>query len=396
MAEVITAGQAQSLVRRFGSPLYVYDARTIQKRAQELVSTFKGIAVHYAVKANANPALLEIIRNEELGAEAVSPGEILIARKAGFKKKQISFTGPALSESDLRFAAEHAGRVHLDSLTQLEIWSRLRLGNDVSLRVNLGIGAGHHENVRTGGDDSKFGITEADLPRTLQLAKKQNVRITGLQQHIGSHVPDGSDYVEGARILLKAAEQFPDITHIDFGGGLPVPYAPGEKRANLGWIGREIQGYIRAYAKRTGRTTEFAMEPGRYLVAESGTLLVSVTDVKQTAEHIFVGVNSGFNHLIRPALYNAYHQIDNLSRNTGRLTPITISGNVCESGDIFAWDREGVVPELGDLLAVRDVGAYGISMASTYNLRPLPREVLIEDASAKDITFTRTPFLIRP
>ncbi|HWH07168.1 MAG TPA: diaminopimelate decarboxylase [Candidatus Paceibacterota bacterium] len=395
MAHSVTPGLAQTLVSRFGSPLYVYDALTVQKRAQELKTAFKGLTVHYAVKANANPALLELIKNEELGAEAVSPGEILIARRAGFKKQNISFTGPNLSETDLRFAAEHAGRVHLDSLTQLEIWGRLRLGNTVSLRVNLGIGAGHHEHVRTGGDGSKFGITEADFPRALQLAKKLNVRITGLQQHIGSHVPDGSDYVEGARLLLKAAEQFPDIAHIDFGGGLPIPYEPKDKRVNLGWIGRELQGYMRAYAKRTGRTTEYAIEPGRYVVAEAGTLLVTVTDVKQTAAHVFVGVNSGFNHLIRPALYGSYHDIENLSRTTGQLTSITVAGNVCESGDVFAWDREGVVPQLGDILAIRDVGAYGISMASTYNLRPLPREILISEGTLRDISFNRTPFLIR-
>jgi len=387
---------AESLVERFGSPLYVYDANVLKNRSRELVKAFKGMQVHYAVKANANPALLKLIKAEGLGAEAVSPGEILAARRAGFRKTDISFTGPSLTESELRYAAAHAGRVHLDSITQLERWGKLGLGKAVSLRLNLGIGAGHHKHVRTGGDGSKFGVMPSDIARAIEIAGKYNLSITGLQQHIGSHIPDGSDYIEGARLLLTTAAHFPDVRHIDFGGGIGVPYAPGEQRVDLVWIGREVRALARMFEKGRGVPITFALEPGRYVVAEAGALLVSVTDIKKTGKHTFVGVNSGFNHLIRPALYNSYHCIRNLSRPRGKKEAISVAGNVCESGDVFAWDREAAMPELDDVLVVENVGAYGISMASTYNLRPLPREILVKDGRAKEVTFDRSPFLVQP
>ena len=396
MAKASSRGvDAESLVERFGSPLYVYDASVLQKRSRELVKAFTGMHVHYAVKANANPALLKLIKAEGLGAEAVSPGEIRAAELAGFKKKDISFTGPSLTEGELRFAASHAGRVHLDSITQLERWGKLRLGKEVSLRLNLGIGAGHHKHVRTGGDGSKFGIMPVDIDRALELAEKYSLSITGLQQHIGSHIPDGSDYIEGARLLLRTANRFPDVRHIDFGGGIGVPYAPGEKRVNLAAIGKEVRALARAFEKGRGVPMSFALEPGRYVVAEAGSLLVSVTDIKKTGKHTFVGVNSGFNHLVRPALYGSYHAIRNASR-TGKKVAISVAGNVCESGDVFAWDREVAMPELDDVLVIENAGAYGISMASTYNLRALPKEILVKDGKAKEVTFDRSPFLVQP
>jgi len=385
----------EELRKRFGTPLYVYDASVVSKRSRELLEAFPGMLVHYAVKANANPALLKIIKEEGLGAEAVSPGELLVAEHAGFKKKDISFTGPSLTEAELRFVANRAGRVHLDSLTQLETWGRLKLGSTVSLRLNLGIGAGHHAHVKTGGDGSKFGIVPRDIPHAKERAARHGLAITGLQQHIGSHVPDGSDYIEGAAALLKAAREFPDVVHVDFGGGFGVPYRSGEKQLNLKRIGREVLRLVRNFERQTGRSASYALEPGRFPIAEAGYLLVSVTDRKETAAHTFIGVDSGFNHLIRPALYGAHHEIENMSRMSYRRESVTIAGNICESGDVFAWNRGMPVPKIGDILAIKNAGAYGISMASTYNLRALPQEILIKNGKVKDITFDRFPFLVR-
>jgi len=395
MAKGMGAKEAEGLRKRFGTPLYVYDADTVINRSRELVRAFKGMRVHYAVKANTNPALLKLIKKEGLGAEAVSRGELLMARRAGFPKSSISFTGPSLTEAELAFAAAHAGRVHFDSLHQLETWGKLKLGKEVSLRLNLGIGVGHHAHVRTGGDGSKFGIVPGDIPEAIKIAEEYNLRIIGLQQHIGSHVPDGSDYIEGAALLLKVAKEFPDVTHIDFGGGFGVPYAPKEKRLNLAHIGKQVHALTKSYEKETGRKTTYALEPGRYVVAEAGQLLMSVTDIKSTGKHTFVGVNSGFNHLLRPALYDAYHEVLNLSRPKAKKGKVSIAGNVCESGDVFAWDREIPMPCIGDILALQTAGAYGISMASTYNLQPIPKEVLMTKGRSKDITFDRTPFLVR-
>jgi len=395
MARTIGGVEGEYLRKRFGTPLYVYDAAIVSARCKELVRAFRGMDVHYAVKANANPALLALIRREGLGAEAVSPGEVLAAERAGFKKKHVSFTGPSLTEAELTFVAERAGRVHLDSLTQLEIWGRLKLGRTVSLRLNLGIGAGHHAKVQTGGDGSKFGIVTRDIPHAREIARKYGLTITGVQQHIGSHVPDGSDYIRGAAALLSAAKDLPDVAHIDFGGGFGVPYKKEEKRIDLRKIGREVSRLVGAFEKETGRTATYALEPGRYPVAEAGSLLISVTDLKETAKHTFIGVNSGFNHLLRPALYGAHHEIENLSRAGGRKGSMTVAGNICESGDVFAWDREMSVPRIGDILRIKDAGAYGMSMASTYNLRALPKEVLVTGGKAKEVRFDRTPFLVR-
>ncbi len=395
MAQSIGGVGVETLAKRYGTPLYVYDAQMVETRCRELVRAFPGMHVHYAVKANANPALLKLMRRMGLGAEAVSPGELLAAEAAGFKKSDISFTAPSLTEAELIFAAARAGRVHLDSLTQLETWGRRALGKHVSLRLNLGIGAGHHAHVRTGGDGSKFGIVPADLEEATRIAARYGLRITGLQQHIGSHVPDGSDYIEGAAALLAAARALPDVSHLDFGGGFGIPYRPGERRLNLTRIGKEVRSLVRAFEKQTGRAVSCALEPGRYPVAEAGSLLVSVVDVKKTGAHLFAGVNSGFNQLIRPALYDAYHEIVNVSRG-GKKVAVTVAGNVCESGDVFAWDREMAAPRIGDLLSIQNTGAYGISMASTYNLRALPREVLVSEGRMREVSHDRSAFLVRP
>ncbi|MBU2220323.1 diaminopimelate decarboxylase, partial [Patescibacteria group bacterium] len=225
------------------------------------------------------------------------------------------------------------------------------------------------------------------------IAKKYNLSITGLQQQIGSNALDAGILLKAARVLLKTAAQFEDVTHIDFGGGLGIPYAPSEKELDLKTFGAELKKYIHEFKKSRGKTVEFAMEPGRFLVAEAGTLIVSVTDIKQTTKHTFVGVDSGFNHLLRPALYASYHPIENLSRTRGKRGRFSVAGNVCESGDVFATDREMLAPDIGDVLAICNAGAYGFSMASTYNLRVLPKEILItKDGKLKNISFDSALF----
>lgn len=376
----------KEFVEKYGSPLYVYDASLVRKRGEELKRHFKGADLHYAVKANGNPAILKIIKGLGFGVEAVSPGELTLAKSCGFPKSRISFTCASLTEKELVQASKVAGRVHLDSLRQLEMWGRLKLGRDVSLRLNQGIGGGHHHHVITGGEDSKFGITLSDLPEALRIAERHNLRVVSLQQHIGSNVLDAALFVKGMRTLLTTAANIPGITHVDFGGGFGVPYRAGEKRLNLKLLGAEW----RRVAK--GLAYTYAFEPGRYLVAEAGTLLAEVVDRKETKKHRFVGVNAGMNQLMRPALYEAFHPIENLSRK-GKKEKVSIVGNICESSDIFAKGREIVSPQVGDILAIGLAGAYGASMASTYNLRPVPKEVLIDGNKVRDISYSRDPFL---
>lgn len=378
-----------SVAKKFGTPVYVYNQERIEEQCQKLIRHFPGVSFHYAVKANSNPTILSIIRKQGIGSEAVSLGELKVVKASGFSASRTSFTCSNLTEQQLRLAAASGARVHLDSLRQLETWGRLKLGRDVSLRLNQGVGAGHHAHVITGGPHSKFGVSLADVPAALTLAERYKLRITGIQQHIGSNALDASVLLLAMRTLLKTATSFKNIEHIDFGGGLGIPYAPEEKQLDLKTLGKEFRTYTDAFKKKQGREIAFSMEPGRFIVAEAGALLVSVVDAKETTERRFVGVSSGFNQLVRPTMYGSYHSIDNLSRTRGKSAKITIAGNVCESGDVFAVNREMVVPEIGDTLAIRNAGAYGFTMASTYNMHALPKEVLVTSAGrTKDISFS--------
>ncbi|KND46904.1 MAG: diaminopimelate decarboxylase [Parcubacteria bacterium C7867-004] len=380
--------------KKFGTPLYVYEQSVIEDQCRKLKRYFPEVAFHYAMKANSNPAVLAIIRKEGIGCESVSLGELTLAQKAGFNKNAMSFTCSNITERELTEAAASGVRVHLDSLEQLRNWGRLKLGREVSLRLNQGIGAGHHAHVITGGPNSKFGITLKDIPEAMDIAKKFGLRITGIQQHIGSNVLEVETFLKAARTLLKTARTFSDLEHIDFGGGIGVPYHTNEKQLDLKALGKEFKILIREFQKNMGKSVSFAMEPGRFLVAEAGSLLVTVVDLKSTEKHQFAGVNSGFNQLVRPAMYGSYHQIDNLSRSKGKRGEVTVAGNVCESGDILASKRTMLIPEIADVLAIRNAGAYGFSMASFYNLRALPREVLITSAGAmKDISFVPGDFV---
>lgn len=380
-------------VLTYGTPVYVYEQQVIEAQCQKLKRHFPNVAFHYAMKANCNPEILRIIRKQGIGVEAVSLGELALAKHAGFKAKDTSFTCASLTEAELVTAAATGARIHLDSLTQLEVWGRKGLGREVSLRLNQGIGAGHHAHVITGGPHSKFGITLDDISEALSIADKYGITIVGIQQHIGSNVLDAGVFLKSVRVLLQTAKKFPNIKHIDFGGGLGIPYAPGETQLDLKRVGREFKILTCAFKKSIGRDVSFAMEPGRFVVAESGSLLVSVVDQKKTSEHQFVGVSSGFNQLIRHAMYGSYHPIENLSRTRGPKAPITVAGNVCESGDLFAIDRMMIRPELDDVLAIRNAGAYGFSMASNFNMHALPREVLVSGAGRlKDISFVPSKY----
>ena len=376
---------AEELTRKFGTPIYAYDKAIILLRAKELHRALPWADLRYACKANTNPRILKIVRGAGFGIEAVSLGEIEVALGAGFRPEEISFTCGNVSGKELRSVAEKKVLIHLDSLGQLETFGRLRLGREVSLRVNQGIGAGHHRHVITGGPESKFGIDISRLDRARSSAKKHGLKIIGLEQHIGSNVLEARTLLQAMKKLLETARQFPDLNSLDFGGGFGVPYRPDEKRLDLNSFGREAKREVEKFELEYGRKMRIVFEPGRYPVAEAGTLLVTVTDIKKTPSRTFVGVDSGFNHLIRPALYGSYHRIRNASRPSGKKRKVTIAGNLCESGDLFAKDR--LLPEcrVGDTFAILNAGAYGYAMASRYNSRELPREILVDGSRAERI-----------
>jgi len=373
----------KKIIQKYDSPLYVYDSEMIQEKCRILKKNFPKINFFYACKANTNPEILRLIKKQGVGIETVSPGEISVAKKVGVPVSKITFTCGSISEEELIWVAKQKIRIHLDSLRQVEIFGKHFPGEEISVRLNQGIGAGHHSHVITGGQESKFGINLADVGKLEKLAKKYNLRIIGLHQHIGSNILDVSIFMKAVNVLCNTAMNFPDLKHLDFGGGFGIPYKPEEKKFDIELLGKKVMARISAFTKEYGHSLEISFEPGRYLVAESGSLLVTVNDIKHNLTKIFIGVDSGFNHLIRPVMYDSYHEIINTNKNRKRKGKVTVVGNICESGDIFAKDRRIYFPEYGDILLIKNVGAYGYVMSSNYNSRHRPREILILNKKLK-------------
>lgn len=377
--------QPEKIVKKYGSPVYAYDGDLIRMRCRALFADFPGIDFSYACKANTNPEIVRLIAKEGFAIETVSPGEIAVARAAGVPASRITYTCGSITGEELVSVIRLGIRVHLDSLRQVEIVGKHFPGSEISVRLNQGIGAGAHPHVITGGPGSKFGIDIAHIPQLLKLAKKYRLRTTGLHQHIGSNILDARVFVRAMEVLCNTALQFPDLEHMDFGGGFGVPYKPQEKPLDLALLGKKTAATLAKFAKRYGRTPAFSFEPGRFLVAEAGNLLVTVVDIKRNPTKTFIGVDSGLNHLIRPAMYGSYHEILNATHPRAKKEKVTVAGNMCESGDVFAKDRPLAAPAYGDTLVIKNAGAYGYVMASRYNLRDLPKEILVSNKKAKII-----------
>ena len=375
---------AQALISAHGSPLYVYEAAVLRARARRLRRSIgrDGVRWFFAAKANGNREILKVLREEGWGVDAVSIGEVLAARTAGFTPAEITYNGNNVTDDELRAVAAEGVHISVDGLPQLRRVAALGLAPTVGLRLNPDVGAGHHHHVITGGPDAKFGAAPEELDEALSIARDAGIVIDGLQQHIGSGILDTDPWLAAVDVMLRHAERLPDLAFVDFGGGFGVPYRPEEHPFDVDAFGAAVTPRLDAFEKRVGRAIEWRFEPGRYPVCESGTLLVTVTAVKRTSRHLFVGVDSGMNHLIRPALYDAWHPIVNVSRPDAPTSVVRVAGQICESGDLLAVDRELPTPREGDILAIGNAGAYGFAMASTYNLRPRPAEVMIDDDGA--------------
>lgn len=372
---------ASELIEKFGSPLYVYDADTIKQRFRQLkesISIIKNNKILYACKANSNIEIIKILNQEGAGIDVVSPGETYSALLAGCKSSDILFTGNNMSNWEFDYAVSQGVLLNVGDLSALERFGQKYPDSDVCIRINPDVGGGHHEHVITGGPESKFGIYFTDVKKALETAQKYKLKIKGIHQHIGSNILEEKTFLKAVDVLLKSAKEFPDLEFIDFGGGLGIPYKPEEKSLNLKEMKKEIAEHFKKFCEEYGKEVEFWIEPGRFLVGESGYLLTTVNTIKFNPGYKYVGTDSGFNHLVRPTMYGSYHEIINTSNPAGEKENVTVCGNICESGDIFARDREISKISEGDILAILNAGAYGYSMASNYNTRPLPAEVLIE------------------
>ncbi|MBI2144096.1 diaminopimelate decarboxylase [Candidatus Woesearchaeota archaeon] len=391
---------ASLLAKKFGTPLYVYDEETIRLKVRELSRgiSFRPLKVYYAAKANTNLSILKLVREEGgeyIGVDAVSPGEIEAALKAGFKPEQVMFTSTSVTDEEMKFAIDKKVLVNCDSLSQLERYGRLNPGSKVCIRVNPDVGAGHHDHVITGGPDSKFGIWVGDVPKAFEIASMHSLKFVGIHEHIGSGILETAKFLEAMGVLLKIVEKnrdrLKDLEFIDFGGGIGVPYRPGQKPIGMKQFGEAVSSTFSSFCSGFGKKLALVIEPGRFIVAESGLLLCTVNTIKQTPKHKFVGVDTGFNHLIRPMAYGSYHPIELAECSGAEEEAVAVCGNICESGDVFTRDESGIagrkLPKIreGDVLAIMVAGAYGFSMSSTYNSRPRPAEVLVNGKEARVI-----------
>ena len=393
----------RSLVEKWGTPLYVYNEDILRKRCRELkaLSSFKQFNVNYSIKANANPALLRIIREEGLVVDAMSPGELLMDELAGFTRDEILYISNNNAEEELREAVSRSRLVSVDSLSQLDTLGKIVPGGKVMVRFNPGIGAGHHVKVVTAGKETKFGISPDDIEEIFRLLAKYHLVLAGVNQHIGSLFMEPQKYLAAADVLLRLVEKLPatwrhDLEIIDFGGGFGIPYHKYDHQSRLDMtdLGTKLHSLITEWAKRHDYSGQFFVEPGRYVVAECGILLGRVHAIKNNGEKCYVGTDIGFNVLVRPVMYDAFHDIEIYGMAVEKersFTSQNIVGNICESGDILAGERLLPTIQKDDILGVLDAGAYGFTMSSNYNQRLRPAEILIaQDGSAHCIRHRET------
>ncbi|HEY8586265.1 MAG TPA: bifunctional aspartate kinase/diaminopimelate decarboxylase [Rhodanobacter sp.] len=356
------------------TPRYVYHLPTVREQARELKSLAAVDRLHYAVKANTHPAILQALAEQGFAFECVSPGELEAVAAVVPEATPLLFTPNFAPREDYVRALATRATVTLDALHPLEHWGELFRGHQIVLRVDLGRGLGHHEKVRTGGSASKFGLPLDQLTNFLQLADTHGVVVRGLHAHLGSGVLDAAHWGDVYGQLASLAERIASVVLLNIGGGLGVPAHPGEAPLDMAELDRVLREVKAAYPQY-----ELWMEPGRYLVADAGVLLARVTQLKQKAGFRYLGIDTGMNSLIRPALYDAWHKIVNLSRLGEPATALyQVVGPICETGDVLGTDRRLPEAQEGDVMLIAQTGAYGKVMSSPYNLRDVAEEIIIE------------------
>ena len=374
------------LIEKYGSPLYVYNESILRQKCREMKNllSYPNFSVSFSAKANSNLHLLEIVKEEGLNVDAMSQGEIFVQLKAGFKPEQIFYICNNVSAEELKYAIEMGVTVSVDSLSQLELFGKINEGGSVAVRFNPGIGAGHNEKVVTAGNKTKFGVDAKYINEVKEIISKYNLKLIGINQHIGSLFMDSSTYLASVKVLLSIAENFESLEFIDMGGGFGIPYEKqkGQQPLDIKTLGKELDTIIYEWTKKHGREIEFKIEPGRYIPAECCVLLGTVHAVKKNYDRKYVGTDLGFNVLARPVMYNSHHDIEVYKENNDLCNEneeVTVVGNICETGDILAENIDLPKVKEGDIIGVLDAGSYGYVMSSNYNNRLRPAEILIKE-----------------
>jgi len=366
------------LTEQFDAPLYVYDADKISSQYKKLTNAFKGVPslkLNYAAKALSNVSILRLLNSLGSGLDTVSIQEVKLGLLAGFKPESIIFTPNGVSLEEIEEAAALGVQVNIDNLSILEQFGSKHPDIPVCIRINPHVMAGGNSNISVGHIDSKFGISVHQIPHLLRIVDLTNMNINGIHMHTGSDILDIDVFLYASEILFETAKNFKDLEFIDFGSGFKVPYKEGDIQTNVDELGKKLTTRFNEFCQEYGRELTLAFEPGKFLVSEAGHFLAKVNVVKQTTSTVFASIDSGFNHLIRPMLYGSNHQIINISNPKGRERYYSVVGYICET-DTFGSNRRINEISEGDVLCFQNAGAYCFTMASNYNSRYRPAEVL--------------------
>ena len=366
------------LAEQFGSPLYVYDAEKIQSQYNRLTKAFSKVAnlrINYAMKALSNVAILQLLRDMGSGLDTVSIQEVLLGLHAGYAPEKIFYTPNGVSLEEIEEVHALGVQINIDNLSILEQFGAKHPHVPVCIRINPHVMAGGNANISVGHIDSKFGISVHQLPHLVRIVENTNMNIVGIHMHTGSDILDIEVFLYAAEILFDAAKNFKNLEFLDFGSGFKVPYKKDDIETDIEELGKKLSKRFNAFCTEYGKDLTLIFEPGKFLVSEAGYFLAKVNVVKQTTSTVFAGIDSGFNHLIRPMLYGSQHHIENISHTKGKERFYSVVGYICET-DTFATNRKITEIKEGDILCFRNAGAYCFSMASNYNSRYKPAEVL--------------------
>jgi len=369
----------QELCETYGTPLYVYDAETIRHKYQQMTQAFEGLKcqLKYPTKALANLSVLKYFKHLGAGLDTVSLPEVHLGLQAGFDPQQIIFTPNCVSFEEIKAAVELGVVINIDNISILEQFGH-EYGNSVPccIRFNPHIFAGGNSKISVGHIDSKFGISVYQRRHVHRIIQANDIEVVGLHVHTGSDILNANSYLQSANIMFELAHEFEGLKFIDFGSGFKVPYKDSDVATDVFEVGEKLREAYLEFCAAYGKEVEIWFEPGKYMVSEAGYFFVQANVIKPTPSTVFVGVDSGLNHFIRPMMYGAYHHIFNVSNPEGTMRIYSVVGNICET-DTFASDRKINEVREGDLLGLKNAGAYGFSMASNYNSRFRPAEVMV-------------------
>ena len=373
-----------NVASEFGNPIYVYDSEKITSQYQRLTTAFSKIGnlrINYATKALSNISILKLMRQMGSGLDTVSIQEVQLGLAAGFEPQAIIYTPNGVSLNEIEAVAKLGVQINIDNLSLLEQFGTRHPKTPVCIRINPHVMAGGNSNISVGHIDSKFGISIHQIPHLLRIVENTAMNINGIHMHTGSDILDIDVFLHAAEILFDTAKHFKGLEFLDFGSGFKVPYHENDIETNIEELGEKLSERFIAFCKEYGSDLQLIFEPGKFLVSQAGHFVTQVNVVKQTTSTVFAQVDSGFNHLIRPMLYGSHHHIENLSNPKGKERFYSVVGYICET-DTFGCNRKIAEITEGNLLVFRNCGAYCFSMASNYNSRYRPAEVLWYEGQA--------------